>query len=64
MDMEDPCLVPLGNTGGLLSVSELPGDPDRMHKNDIVLLMEKQGFVLYRSYGSRRNITLLFRKEE
>ncbi len=46
---------------GLLSVSELPGDPDRMEKEEIIRLMQEYGFTLKGSYGSRKNFTLLFR---
>jgi len=49
---------------GHLSVSELPGDPDRMEREEITALLERHGFMLKKSFGRRRNFTLLFRKKE
>ncbi len=48
--------------GGLLSVSELPGDPDRMRREEISDLLEKEEFSFDRFFGSRRNFTIHFRK--
>ena len=48
---------------GILSFSELWGDPDKMSTNEIRTLVEQAGFVLDRQYGYEWNYTINFRKE-
>jgi len=50
--------------GGLLSVSEQAGDPDRLSKDAIMALMQDDGFELYKTFGNRKNYTLNFKKSE
>ena len=47
---------------GILSFSELWGDPDKMSTNDIRILVEQTGFVFDRQYGYEWNYTINFRK--
>ncbi len=47
---------------GLLSISEMAGDPDKMTINDIKELAEKSGFEFYKIYGSEKNYTINFKK--
>jgi ubiquinone/menaquinone biosynthesis C-methylase UbiE len=48
--------------GGILSVSEQAGDPDKMTAEQISELAQKQNFSFYRIYGSRRNFTINLKK--
>jgi len=48
--------------GGILSVSELAGDLDKMTPAQISELAQKHNFSFYRIYGSRRNFTVNFKK--
>jgi len=48
--------------GGLLSVSELPGDPDSMSREKITKLLEVRGLKFEAFYGKGRNFTIHFRK--
>jgi ubiquinone/menaquinone biosynthesis C-methylase UbiE len=48
--------------GGILSVSEQAGDPDKMTAEQISELAQKHNFSFYRIYGSRRNFTVSFKK--
>jgi ubiquinone/menaquinone biosynthesis C-methylase UbiE len=48
---------------GLLSISELSGDPDKMSINEINELLKDSGFELQKVFGSRRNFTVNFRKK-
>ena len=48
--------------GGLLSISELPADPDRMHREEIARLLEKEGFRFDHYFGHRRNYTIHYRR--
>ena len=50
--------------GGLLSVSEQAGDPDRLSKDEIRDLLRDTGFKLYKTFGNRKNYTLNFKKSE
>ncbi len=47
---------------GIVSISELMGDPDKMSIDEIKELFEKHGFKLYNKYGTKRNFTVNFRK--
>jgi ubiquinone/menaquinone biosynthesis C-methylase UbiE len=49
--------------GGILSISELAGDPDKMSTAEIRELCENAGFVLEKVHGNERNYTANFRKE-
>lgn len=46
--------------GGILSVSEQAGDPDKMSVNEIRELAERHNFVLHRLFGGKRNFTISF----
>lgn len=48
--------------GGILSVSELAGDPDKLKSGEVKTLVENFGFKFYRMYGNERNYTVNFRK--
>lgn len=48
--------------GGILSVSEQAGDPDKMTAEQVRGLAQKHNFSFYRIYGSRRNFTVNFKK--
>lgn len=48
--------------GGILSVSEQAGDPDKMTAEQISELAQKQNFSFYQIYGSRMNFTINFKK--
>ncbi len=50
-------------TGGVLSISELMGDPDKMKIEDIRAIAERHHFSFYRLYGNKRNFTVNFKKE-
>jgi len=47
---------------GIVSVSELAGDPDRMSKEEIVKLFNENGFELYKEYKNLWSSTLNFKK--
>ncbi len=49
--------------GGILSVSEQAGDPDKMSVNEIKGLFLAAGFEFNRLYGTEKNFTVNFRKE-
>jgi ubiquinone/menaquinone biosynthesis C-methylase UbiE len=48
--------------GGILSISELKGDPDRMTAEEIKGLVKDSGFVFDRLFGNKNNYTVNFRK--
>jgi len=48
--------------GGILSISELAGDPDKMTINEIKYLTEKHGFQLYNIFGKEKNFTINLKK--
>jgi ubiquinone/menaquinone biosynthesis C-methylase UbiE len=48
--------------GGLLSITELPGDPDHMRLSEVRALAEPAGFRFEKTYGRGRNYTANFRK--
>lgn len=49
--------------GGLLSLSELKGDPDRMTPAEIKELVLNTGFVFEAIFGNESNYTINFRKQ-
>ena len=49
--------------GGILSISELAGDPDKMSTTEIRKLCEGAGFTLDKIHGNERNYTANFRKK-
>lgn len=49
--------------GGIVSVSELAGDPDKMSIGELKDLFEKHDFSFYAQYGNKRNYTLNFKKK-
>jgi ubiquinone/menaquinone biosynthesis C-methylase UbiE len=49
--------------GGVLSISELAGDPDKITIEEIQLLVCKYGFEVSHIFGSHRNYTANFKKK-
>ena len=49
-------------TGGLLSISEMWGDPDKLSIDQINELMKGTGFKFYKLYGKKCNYTVIYRK--
>ena len=49
--------------GGILSISELAGDPDKLSTSEIIALCGDAGFTLDKIHGNKRNYTANFRKE-
>lgn len=47
---------------GILSVSELAGDPDKMTIKDVEKLAVNCGFKLHKIYGNNKNYTINFKK--
>ncbi|MCL1875814.1 MAG: AI-2E family transporter [Synergistaceae bacterium] len=50
-------------SGGILSISELAGDPDKMNAQSITELGENSGLNFYKKYGSSWNYTVNFTKD-
>ena len=48
--------------GGLLSISELKGDPDKMTITEIKELIKDSGFTFDRVFGNDNNFTINFKK--
>lgn len=48
--------------GGILSISEQAGDPDKMSIDEIKNLLANSGFKFDRLYGTENNFTINFRK--
>ncbi|MEJ5352401.1 MAG: methyltransferase domain-containing protein [Melioribacteraceae bacterium] len=48
--------------GGILSISELGGDPDKLTAEEIKRLAETAGFEFYKLYGNKFNFTINFKK--
>ena len=48
---------------GILSISELAGDPDKMSINEIKILAEKYNFNCSELFGTERNYTINFKKD-
>jgi ubiquinone/menaquinone biosynthesis C-methylase UbiE len=49
--------------GGILSISELAGDPDKLSISEIKALCGDAGFTLDKIHGNKRNYTANFRKD-
>jgi ubiquinone/menaquinone biosynthesis C-methylase UbiE len=47
---------------GVLSITELAGDPDKMTVDELKSMIEKHNFIFYNKYGNKRNFTLNFKK--
>lgn len=47
---------------GILSISELAGDPDKMSIDELKSLTGKHGFSFYNIFGNKKNYTVNFRK--
>lgn len=47
---------------GILSISEQPGDPDKMTIGEIKELLDYSGFKVDKLYGTKNNFTINFRK--
>ena len=48
---------------GVVSVTELAGDPDKMSIEELCTLFEKHNFVMSAKYGNKRNFTVTFRRK-
>jgi ubiquinone/menaquinone biosynthesis C-methylase UbiE len=48
--------------GGILSISELRGDPDKMSIAEVNRLLEGSGFIFDKLYGNENNYTINYRK--
>jgi len=48
--------------GGLLSISELKGDPDKITTTEIKELIKDSGFTFDRVFGNDNNFTINFKK--
>jgi ubiquinone/menaquinone biosynthesis C-methylase UbiE len=48
--------------GGILSISELAGDPDKMTIKEIKYLAKKYDFSFYNIFGKEKNYTINFKK--
>jgi len=51
-------------TDGILSISELGGDPDKLTAEEIKRLAETVGFEFYKLYGNKFNFTINFKKSD
>jgi len=49
---------------GILSISEMAGDPDKMSINEARNLAERHGFSYYNLFGTERNYTINFKKQQ
>ena len=47
---------------GVLSITELAGDPDKMTIDELNNMIEKHNFKFHTKYGNKRNFTLNFKK--
>ncbi|MGK9475753.1 class I SAM-dependent methyltransferase [Melioribacter sp. OK-6-Me] len=48
---------------GIVSISELAGDPDKMSIEELVALFEKHNFYVDAQYGNKRNFTINFKRK-
>jgi len=58
------CIREMGRVlqdGGLLSITEQPGDPDHLSINTVCNLAETEGFTVLESFGKDKNFTVNFR---
>jgi len=49
--------------GGLLSISELKGDPDKLTTDEVKKLLRGSGFIFDAFFGNEKNYTINFRKK-
>lgn len=49
---------------GILSISELAGDPDKLTQDELQSLVTKYGFQISKVYGNKRNYTMNFTKSK
>jgi ubiquinone/menaquinone biosynthesis C-methylase UbiE len=49
--------------GGILSISEQAGDPDKMEPSEIEDLLRDSGFTFDRIFGTNKNFTINFKKD-
>lgn len=49
---------------GILSISELAGDPDKITIDELQSLVSAHGFEVYEVFGSKRNYTINFKKKK
>ena len=49
--------------GGILSISELAGDPDKLSVEEVKELMKNSDFEFYKIFGNARNYTINFKKK-
>ena len=47
---------------GILSISELAGDPDKLPLDELQSLVSSHGFEVSEIFGSKRNYTINFKK--
>ena len=47
---------------GILSISELAGDPDKLSLDEIQSLVSKYGFEVIEFFGNKMNFTINFKK--
>ncbi len=50
-------------SGGILSITELAGDPDKLTIKEVKELVQDLGFEFYRIFGNDRNYTINFKKK-
>ena len=48
---------------GVVSVTELAGDPDKMSIEELSTLFKKPNYFIHTQYGSKKKFTINFRKE-
>lgn len=48
---------------GILSISELAGDPDKLRIDDVQAIASAHGFALEQIFGKERNFTINFKKK-
>lgn len=47
---------------GVLSITELAGDPDKLSIDELTDLVRRYGFTVNRTFGNQRNYTINFSK--
>jgi ubiquinone/menaquinone biosynthesis C-methylase UbiE len=50
-------------SGGILSISELAGDPDKFSVEEVKELVQNLGFEFYKIFGNNKNYTINFKKK-
>lgn len=51
-------------SNGIISVSELAGDPDKMSIEELKTIFDKYGFCVCTQYGTKRNFTINLNKNK